>query len=100
MRDKDKLLSILAILLHLTILVKADHMCNLQYRVAVVKDLTYMKLGLNFRHEFIINPEDGECQFNFDWTPSSNEMLYMPTNSTKNKMGKSINYTTEIYKWY
>ena len=60
MRDKLKLLSILAFLMSIY-LVKADHVCNIKYKFKKEKDLTYLRLGLNYRYEFVLDPTDDRC---------------------------------------
>ena len=41
------------------------------------KDLLYKKLGLNYKHSFVLKKE-GDCLYNFDSTGTNNEMLYFP----------------------
>jgi len=83
----NRLLTKLVVLISLSLsLVKATHSCHLLSSMKVEKDLTYKAKGLNYKHSFVLKPND-DCSYIFDESDVTNNMLYFPkidAASTKN----------------
>lgn len=74
----NRLLKKVVVLLTMAICsVKADHLCHNDENIKKEKDLLYKAKGLNYKHSFVLSADD-TCQYNFDSTSISNNMIYFP----------------------
>lgn len=68
---------ILVVALTLSQIVNGYTLCHRDYDIKKIKDLRFRTLGLNYRYEITLKPGDS-CTYNFDWTPATASMLYLP----------------------
>ena len=74
----NRLLKKVVILLTMTLCsIKAAHLCHNSVDIKKEKDLLYKTKGLNYKHSFVLDKGD-DCQYNFDSTKYTNNMLYFP----------------------